>query len=125
VSDLPEMPKSRFVFFLAWRRCAGPGCFSCCVEKLPGLFNFDPKTNAARCCSTQSTARPEWDYPLYQTVAQCPRNCIHYVTQAQLEVLREELASAVDGRANVDTVAYTLYELLVRTSAHDASFSPP
>jgi ferredoxin len=101
---------------LTVRRCAGPGCFSCCVEKLPGLFTFDPVTNAARCSVSTSVVRPDWEYPLYQAVAQCPRSCIHYVTPGQLNVLTDELSSAVEGRADVDAVAYTLYELLVRTT---------
>lgn len=97
-------------------RCAGPGCFSCCVDKMPGLFSFDPITNAARCSVTTSVARPHWEYPLYQAVAQCPRSCMHYVTPGQLKVLTEELASAVEGRADVDAVAYTLYELLAKAA---------
>jgi len=91
---------------------------------MPGLFSFDPITNAARCSVTTSVARPHWEYPLYQAVAQCPRSCMHYVTPGQLKVLTEELASAVEGRADVDAVAYTLYELLVRSQCSCASWIP-
>jgi len=106
----PRGPANRI--FVNELNCIGRGCLSCCVDKLPGIFNFSVDTEKARCYSSKSIATPELEYPVYLAVEQCPRKCIHYVTTGQLLSLQREFQQVLDGEASPEEISYRLYDLL-------------
>eukprot|EP00976_Prorocentrum_cordatum_P080139 1183859-Prorocentrum_minimum.AAC.4 len=86
----PKGPADRI--FVNELNCMGKSCSSSCVDKMPECFQYSPDTLRARCVSSEAVAQLEEPaaFKLYMTASQCPRSCIHYVTQGQQKVLQNE-----------------------------------
>ncbi|CAD5167882.1 unnamed protein product [Musa acuminata subsp. malaccensis] len=87
--DEPEC--EAYDLFINEFQCVGKGCPYSCVKRAPHAFSFSPENATARVISQGHSD----DYLVQLAVGQCPRNCIHYVTPSQREVLEDLLQSAL------------------------------
>ncbi|CAL9136951.1 unnamed protein product [Musa textilis] len=87
--DEPEC--EAYDLFVNEFQCVGKGCPYSCVERAPHAFSFSTE-NATACVISQGHSD---DYLVQLAVGQCPRNCIHYVTPSQREVLEDLLQNAL------------------------------
>ncbi|URE29454.1 DnaJ domain [Musa troglodytarum] len=87
--DEPEC--EAYDLFVNEFQCVGKGCPYSCVKRAPHAFSFSTE-NATACVISQGHSD---DYLVQLAVGQCPRNCIHYVTPSQREVLEDLLQSAL------------------------------
>ena len=80
-------------------RCIGRACppTSCCVNLAPFHFQFADNTGAARCQNQRAitSLSEDDDYSIYRCINLCPRECISYCTEDQLNVLEETLREAI------------------------------
>mmetsp|Transcript_30065 Transcript_30065/g.41619 ORF Transcript_30065/g.41619 Transcript_30065/m.41619 type:complete len:267 (-) Transcript_30065:347-1147(-) len=109
----PRGPVDRI--FVNEINCLGRSCYASCVGKMPDLFQIAEDTKRARCIS-QSILNSEWEYPLFIAVQQCPKNCIHYVTEDQRAFLNGALKGAIDGITSLEDAEIYIYDMLAIAS---------
>ena len=111
------------LLFVNELRCIGRSCSSACVAKLPTVFGWADDTGAARVTNQRGAAM---DYQLRVAVGQCPTECIHLVTPAQLAVLEGLLLQArtADCAPTLDDIGAALAELLARARYENGRWRP-
>ena len=88
------------------------------VAAAPGTFMLAADTGAAR---AYSSGAGSGDYALRCAVGQCPTNCIHYLTPAQLARVQAELERAKGGE--LDAAGAELDSLLSAADYQNGRYS--
>ena len=109
-------------------RCLGRSCPPnyCCVNLAPFHFQFADDTGAARCLDdTQELSKcsEDEDYSVYRCVSLCPRECISYCTEEQLDVLQEELSRAISGQTDRQSVGARIDALVAQANYNNRRWS--
>ncbi|EFJ38420.1 hypothetical protein SELMODRAFT_73652 [Selaginella moellendorffii] len=100
--------------------CIGKGCPYSCVERAPSVFRYNPETGRAQAVVQGRSG----DYSVQLAVGQCPRNCIHYVTEEQGKVLRDLLHRASIDPYNSNDFT-TIQGLIARAAYENGRYRGP
>lgn len=109
------------VLFVNELMCLGRTCPSCCVNKVPRIFQFAEDTGAARAMERPQGEMEEDD--TWMAVGQCPTQCIHYVTPRQGEILENELSRARNGEEDPNFIGLNVESLLAQAEYENNRYS--